>query len=292
MQAGATAIRHDATPGRGLGRAVRPARRAAHDAAGAAVTSHRRLLLAIGSGVLLLHGVALWALHHALSTRPHETVVPVRLLAQLVDPPRPAPVSAPPVLRPTPVPKPAIAKPRPPVAKPEPAPIQKPQAQASDEAPPQADPVLAVPATAVATSTPATGPAAPGTPVERAAAAPGPAPGTTGAAAHASPPAAPAPQPALPALELPSSDAHYLQNPRPAYPPLSLRLREQGTVLVDVLVSDQGIASQVKLKTSSGFFRLDNAALATVSGWRFVPGKRAGVAQSMWYTVPITFTIQ
>lgn len=290
MQAGAAAIRNDATLGHETARATPLVRRAVHDGAGAAVTSHRRLLLAIGSGVLLLHGVALWALHHALSTRPHETVVPVRLLAQLVEPP--APVSAAPVLRPTPVPKPAIATPRPSVAKPEPAPIQKPQAQARNEAPPQADPVLAVPATAVATSTPATGPAAPGTPVERAAAAPGPAPGTTGAAAHASPPAAPAPQPAPPALELPSSDAHYLQNPRPAYPPLSLRLREQGTVLVDVLVSDQGIASQVKLKTSSGFFRLDNAALATVSGWRFVPGKRAGVAQSMWYTVPITFTIQ
>ena len=101
-------------------------------------------------------------------------------------------------------------------------------------------------------------------------------------------PARPAPAP----IELPSSDAQYLQNPRPRYPPISVRLREQGTVLVDVLVSDQGLAREAKVQTSSGFFRLDNAAVSTVLTWRFVPGKRAGVAQSMWFTVPITFAIQ
>lgn len=73
---------------------------------------------------------------------------------------------------------------------------------------------------------------------------------------------------------------------------MSLRLREQGTVLVDVLVSDVGLASEAKVKKSSGFFRLDTAAVSTVLTWRFVPGKRAGVAQSMWFTVPIAFTIQ
>lgn len=98
------------------------------------------------------------------------------------------------------------------------------------------------------------------------------------------------PQPA--AVELPTTDAHYLQNPRPTYPPLSLRLREQGTVMVDVLVSELGVASQARVKTSSGFVRLDNAAVSTVLTWRFAPGKRAGVAQSMWFTVPITFTIR
>jgi len=93
-------------------------------------------------------------------------------------------------------------------------------------------------------------------------------------------------------VELPSSDAQYLQNRRPSYPPISVRLREQGTVMVDVLVSDQGLASEAKVKSSSGHVRLDNAAVSAVLSWRFVPGKRAGVAQSMWFTVPITFTIQ
>jgi protein TonB len=124
------------------------------------------------------------------------------------------------------------------------------------------------------------------------------APATTGAprnqstTASAIAAAAPAAAPRPPPIELPSSDARYLQNPRPRYPPISLRLREQGTVLVDVLVSEQGTARETKLQSSSGFFRLDNAALSTVRTWRFVPGKRDGVAQSMWFTVPITFQIQ
>ncbi len=119
--------------------------------------------------------------------------------------------------------------------------------------------------------------------------------GTSAGTAETSIPVVPAPQAPRPepaAVELPSSNAQYLKNPRPSYPPISLRLREQGTVLVDVLVSEQGFASEAKVKTSSGFFRLDNAAVSTVLTWRFVPGKRAGVAQSMWFIVPITFSIQ
>ncbi len=89
--------------------------------------------------------------------------------------------------------------------------------------------------------------------------------------------------------ELPSTNARYLHNPEPPYPPISGRLGEHGTVLIRVLVSDTGLAQDAQVKTSSGFFRLDNAALSTVRDWRFVPGKRAGVPQTMWFTVPITF---
>jgi protein TonB len=106
----------------------------------------------------------------------------------------------------------------------------------------------------------------------------------------ASAPAVPAPAPVT--LELPSSDAQYLQNPKPNYPNQSKRLSEQGTVLIRVLVSDKGAAKEAHIQTSSGFFRLDNAALSTVLTWRFVPGKRAGIAESMWFTVPIRFGLQ
>jgi protein TonB len=93
-------------------------------------------------------------------------------------------------------------------------------------------------------------------------------------------------------VELPSSDAQYLRNPRPRYPPISMRLREQGTVLVAVFVNEQGLAREAEVKISSGFFRLDAAAVSTVRTWRFVPGTSAGVAQPMWVTVPITFQLQ
>ena len=97
-------------------------------------------------------------------------------------------------------------------------------------------------------------------------------------------PVAPAPAPAK--LELPSSDADYLQNPAPAYPPISKRLGEQGKVLVRVLIGADGAPQKAELKRSSGFDRLDRSALEYVMKWRYVPGKVAGVPQAMWHRRP------
>ena len=104
-------------------------------------------------------------------------------------------------------------------------------------------------------------------------------------------PAPPAPA-APPRVELPSSDADYLQNPKPPYPPLSKRLGEQGKVVVRALIGLDGTAQQAQIKQSSGFERLDQSALATVQRWRYVPGKRAGIAEAMWFNVPITFVLE
>jgi periplasmic protein TonB len=103
--------------------------------------------------------------------------------------------------------------------------------------------------------------------------------------AAVTPPTSPSPA----KIELPSSDADYLHNPKPPYPPISNRLHEEGKVLLSVLVGTDGKVEKVDLKKSSGFDRLDRAALATVPGWRFVPGRRAGVPEAMWVIVPIPF---
>lgn len=121
--------------------------------------------------------------------------------------------------------------------------------------------------------------------------------------AQADPPAAPraAPpvsQPVAPPVtvaarvELPSSSADYLSNPAPVYPPASKRQREQGRVLLYVLVDVKGLPQKIELKASSGFNRLDEAAIATVQKWKFVPGKRNGVVEEMWVEVPIEFRLQ
>ena len=96
----------------------------------------------------------------------------------------------------------------------------------------------------------------------------------------------------MPAVQLPSSTADYLNNPAPAYPPLSRRLGEQGRVVVRVLIGTDGTASQAEIRSSSGFERLDQAALQTVLKWRYVPGKRAGVPEAMWFNVPINFVLE
>ena len=109
------------------------------------------------------------------------------------------------------------------------------------------------------------------------------APLTTGSARPASP--------AAQAVVLPYSDADYLNNPPPAYPRMSRRMGEQGTVLVRVFINAEGRAEKADIRTSSGYPRLDDAALETVQRWRYVPGQRAGQAEAMWFNVPIRFVL-
>lgn len=106
---------------------------------------------------------------------------------------------------------------------------------------------------------------------------------------------APAPQPitAAPAPVIPPSfNADYLDNPPPAYPPLSRRLSEQGKVMLRVLVSAKGGADKIELKSSSGSVRLDDAALETVKRWRFVPARQGDQPVAAWVLIPITFTLK
>jgi protein TonB len=105
-------------------------------------------------------------------------------------------------------------------------------------------------------------------------------------------PVANAAPPAPMKLELPSTDADYLNNPRPPYPPLSKRMGEQGKVVIRTLIGADGVAQEASIHQSSGFDRLDQAALTTARKWRYVPGKRAGVAAAMWFNVPFTFVLE
>lgn len=253
----------------------------------ATMTRQKTTVTIVAFCVLVLHAVALWALQRGLSMHRPEIVVPVHLLARRIEPAQPIVPPQPVVDQPAVATKPTPPQRKPRIAKPKPAPVVQP-------APPQPAPVQPVapaPVLALETAAEPTRTVAPASTVAPTVQTDQPStPGTTTAVAAAPPP--PPSRPAPIPLELPSSAAHYLQNPRPSYPPMSLRLREQGTVLVDVLVSDTGLASEARLKKSSGFFRLDSAAVSTVLTWRFVPGKRAGVAEAMWFTVPIAFTIQ
>ena len=112
--------------------------------------------------------------------------------------------------------------------------------------------------------------------------------------AIAEPTASPAPAapPAPAAVQLPSSDADYLQNPRPPYPALSKRLGEQGRVVHSVLIGVDGRAISAKLVQSSGFERLDKAAYDAIMKWRFAPGKRNGVPEAMSFNVPFNWVLE
>jgi protein TonB len=119
------------------------------------------------------------------------------------------------------------------------------------------------------------------------------APAATAPAPPSGPPAAAAaPQPAAAPGELSSSDVQPLDNPQPPYPALSRRLGESGTVIVRVLIGTDGRASEVRLQRSSGYDRLDDAALQAVRRWRWRPVVRNGAPQAMWFNQPVDFVLR
>jgi protein TonB len=100
-------------------------------------------------------------------------------------------------------------------------------------------------------------------------------------------PAEPSTAPVVP----PQADASQFNNPAPVYPTQSRRLRETGVVVLEVLVKADGSLGDMRLKTSSGYTRLDEAAQKAVKGWRFVPAKRGNEAIDFWYELPVEFSL-
>lgn len=96
---------------------------------------------------------------------------------------------------------------------------------------------------------------------------------------------------APPPLSAPRFDAGYLHNPAPSYPLQSRRLKEEGRVLLKVLVSAQGMALTVQVEQGSGHARLDEAAMEAVRQWRFVPAMRGTETVEGWVVVPILFRL-
>ena len=80
---------------------------------------------------------------------------------------------------------------------------------------------------------------------------------------------------------------------QPEYPPASRRAGEAGHGHAAGLTCiETGRASEVKVVKSSGFPKLDEAAVKEVQrNWRFVPGKEDGKPVAMWHTFAVTFRL-
>jgi periplasmic protein TonB len=74
----------------------------------------------------------------------------------------------------------------------------------------------------------------------------------------------------------------------PAYPPASRRADEEGTVLVKLIVAANGRVVDARVERSSGFPRLDQAALQAVRNWQF---SSAGGNERASVSVPIKFEL-
>lgn len=66
-------------------------------------------------------------------------------------------------------------------------------------------------------------------------------------------------------------------------------LGERGRVVVHVLIGPDGHALQARIAASSGFQRLDAAALNAVTAWRYRPAMRGLAPEARWYVVPVRF---
>lgn len=101
---------------------------------------------------------------------------------------------------------------------------------------------------------------------------------------------APPPPPAV--VAPPRHDLAYLNNPAPSYPVFAKRAREQGKVVLRVRVDAKGAVDGVEIHQSSGFERLDKAAVAAVRRWRFEPARSGDRAVAGVAIVPITFQLE
>jgi len=84
----------------------------------------------------------------------------------------------------------------------------------------------------------------------------------------------------------------YLNNPKPVYPAFARRMGMEGTVMLKVLVSCQGISLKIEVAHSSGHEILDKAAADAVRNWHFVPAKRGNSPIEEWVQVPVAFHLR
>lgn len=217
------------------------------------------------AATILLHAALLAASITGLTVarKPDTEPLRVELLVPVIAPPR---IEQPALQRTVPVPQPSEKKPVEPKPRPQNKPLPQPRADTSPQRAPEAPPE------------------------------PGPLPSTSLAASPASvatAPATPAPAAPAPPARTSASEASYASSNRtPPYPRLALSNGEEGTVVLRVLVTAEGTAGAVEIRTSSGYPLLDESARRTVQTWRFKPATVDGKPVAEWYQVPIPFKLQ
>jgi len=87
------------------------------------------------------------------------------------------------------------------------------------------------------------------------------------------------------------STVEYLREPIPRYPPQSRKLREQGLVMLRVMIDEKGNACSIEIESSSGSTRLDHAAREAVSRAAFKPYVEDGLPRRAMVLIPIEFSL-
>lgn len=89
----------------------------------------------------------------------------------------------------------------------------------------------------------------------------------------------------------PDASAAYLENAPPRYPESARRRGQSGRVLLEAQIGADGAAQQVRIRESSGFRTLDQAAEEAVARWRFVPARQGGESVAASVAIPVVFRL-
>ena len=111
-------------------------------------------------------------------------------------------------------------------------------------------------------------------------------------AAPAPPAPAPAPAPAPTTVQGGDLGTQMMSGKPPRYPIESRRKREEGTVVLALVLGLDGRVESISISRSSGFVRLDEAARDAVRSWRWAPTIRGGQPVKVRGVVEIPFVLQ
>lgn len=81
-------------------------------------------------------------------------------------------------------------------------------------------------------------------------------------------------------------------NPKPHYPLISRRMREQGAVHLRLCIGNHGLVDHILLIKSSGYANLDQSAIAAAKQWRFAAVQTEFDRSPDCYQIPIHFKLE
>jgi len=87
-------------------------------------------------------------------------------------------------------------------------------------------------------------------------------------------------------------DRDIFLNPKPIYPLLSRRMREQGAVHLKLCIDERGDVESIQLAKSSGYEKLDRSAIDGVRQWKFSALESQDQTISHCYHLPIHFRLE
>ncbi len=82
-----------------------------------------------------------------------------------------------------------------------------------------------------------------------------------------------------------------LSNPPPVYPDSSRQEKQEGVVVVEVIVNAEGRVDSLSVRTTSGFAPLDQSAVSAVREWRFRPASLGSIKMRSRVVIPIRFRL-